>query len=71
MDQDICVTTLKAIFVIAGALQIVPLADGNGPNRKRLLELVGEQSSELALKATKTIYVIDDPVELSMLAEPL
>ncbi|MEE8306812.1 MAG: DUF4384 domain-containing protein, partial [Gammaproteobacteria bacterium] len=49
-----------------GALQIVPLADGNGPNRKRLLELVGEQSSELALKATKTIYVIDDPVELSM-----
>jgi hypothetical protein len=49
-----------------GALQIVPLADGNGPNQKRLLELVGEQSSELALKATKTIYVIDDPVELSM-----
>ncbi len=54
----------------SGALQIVPLINGNGPNRKRLLELVAQQGSEFGLRATKSTYVVDDPVELHMQIPP-
>ena len=53
-----------------GALQIVPLTNGNGPNRKRLLELVAQQGSAFDLRATKSTYVVDDPVELHMQIPP-
>ena len=50
----------------AGALQVVPVTAENGPNRKRLLQLVAEQKNRFELTSSKTIYVIDDPVEISM-----
>ena len=50
----------------AGSLRIIPLADGNGPNRKRLESLVSAQESRFDLQATKAVYVVDEPVELIM-----
>lgn len=50
----------------AGALRVIPLADGNGPNRQRLLDIVAQQDKPFDFKASKTTYVIDEPVELSM-----
>lgn len=49
-----------------GALSIIPLEGGNGPNRQRLLDMVEEQGNTFELTANKTVYAIDDPVELSM-----
>ena len=49
-----------------GALQVVPVTAENGPNRRRLIQLVAEQKKEFELASSKTTYVIDDPVEISM-----
>ncbi len=49
-----------------GALSIIPLEGGNGPNRQRLLDMVEEQGNTFELTANKAVYAIDDPVELSM-----
>lgn len=47
----------------AGSLQIIPLANGNGPKRKRVESLVSAQESGFELQATKQVYVVDEPVE--------
>ena len=49
-----------------GALQIVPLAGGNGPNRQKLIAMVEEQEHAFDLAANKDVFAIDDPVELTM-----
>jgi hypothetical protein len=49
-----------------GALKIVPLAEGNGPNRQKLIAMVEEQGNAFDLTANKEVFSIDDPVELSM-----
>ena len=53
-----------------GSLQIVPLAGGNGPNRKKLIEMVEETKADFVLRASKSTYVIDDPVELTLQVPP-
>jgi len=49
-----------------GALQVVPVTAENGPNRRRLIELVAGQDKEFKLSSSKKTYVIDDPVELNL-----
>lgn len=49
-----------------GALKILPLAAGNGPNRKKLLDMVAMQDAPFEFLANKETYVLDEPVELSM-----
>jgi hypothetical protein len=49
-----------------GALKILPLVEGNGPNRKKLLDMVAEQNSPFELAANKGVFTIGDPVELRM-----
>lgn len=49
-----------------GALNIIPLQGGNGPNRQKLLAMVEEQPSRFELSANKAVFKVDDPVELSM-----
>jgi hypothetical protein len=49
-----------------GALNIIPLAGGNGPNRRKLIAMVEEQGNKFELTANKQVFVIDDPVELTM-----
>jgi len=53
-----------------GSLQIVPLAGGNGPNRKRLIAMVEEANANFVLEAAKSTYVVDDPVELTLQVPP-
>ena len=50
----------------AGSLKIIPLADGNGPNRKRLEEVVSGQERRFDLQTTKAVYIVDEAVELTM-----
>jgi hypothetical protein len=49
-----------------GKLQVVPVSPANGPNRKKLIAMVAEQQSGFELKSSQPIYVIDEPVELSL-----
>jgi len=50
----------------AGALRIVPVAEGNGPNRKKLTEMVQEQAAGFKLESTSAVYEVDEPVVLKM-----
>lgn len=50
----------------SGAMEILPLADGNGPNRKKLLDMVAKQDRPFDMGANKEIFSLGDPVELSM-----
>lgn len=49
-----------------GALKIIPLAEGNGPNRQKLIAMVEEQGNGFELTANNDVFSIDDPVELTM-----
>jgi hypothetical protein len=49
-----------------GALNIIPLTGGNGPNRQKLIAMVEEQENTFELTANKEIFIVDDPVELTM-----
>jgi hypothetical protein len=49
-----------------GALRIIPLTEGNGPNRQKLIAMVEEQGNTFELSANKELFSIDDPVELTM-----
>ena len=49
-----------------GALKILPLAEGNGPNRKKLLDMVAKQDRPFEMSANKEIFTLGDPVELRM-----
>ena len=50
----------------SGALPIIQLENGNGPNRERLLALVDEQAARFEMTANQSRYAIDEPVELTM-----
>ncbi len=50
----------------AGTLEIVSVTAENGPNRKRLIELVAEQQNEFTLESSKSTYAVDDPVEFTL-----
>jgi hypothetical protein len=54
----------------SGSFQIIPLTGGNGPNRKKLLEMVAEAKADLVLKATRSTYIVGDPVELLLEVPP-
>ena len=49
-----------------GTLKIVPVTASNGPNRKKLLDLVAAQPRHLEITATSPKYAVDEPVKLSM-----
>ena len=49
-----------------GALRILPLAAGNGPNRKKLLGMVEQQDAPFDFNANQQTFVLDEPVELTM-----
>ena len=49
-----------------GALEIITLADGNGPNRSRVIEYVESVNRPLGIRASKTTYVLDEAVELTI-----
>lgn len=49
-----------------GALEIIPGASAARPNRERLIGMVTDQGNEFTLRASKTTYVLGDPVELSL-----
>ena len=44
-----------------GELQIVPLAEGNGPNRRKLLGMVEEQDAPFDLSASQASYKLGEP----------
>jgi len=50
----------------SGALQVIPVSAKTGPNRKKLIQLVADQQNGFDLQASKSTYVFDDPVELTM-----
>ena len=50
----------------SGALTIIPLSQGNGPNRQKLIAMVEEQENLFELSANKKVFAIDDPVVLTM-----
>lgn len=49
-----------------GALNIIPLEGGNGPNRQRLLAMLEEQGNTFELTANQAMYSIDEPIELTL-----
>ena len=50
----------------SGALPIIRLEDGNGPNRERLTELAEQQAGQFELTANQSRYRLGQPVELTM-----
>lgn len=58
------VTGSKALA--SGQLEIIPVGPDNGPNRKRLEELVAESDNPFPLMPSKTTYNLGDPVELTL-----
>jgi len=47
-------------------IKVISLNASNGPNRKRLLELVAQQPQHLQMTASNTKYVIDQPLKLTL-----
>ncbi|HEY4972431.1 MAG TPA: caspase family protein, partial [Steroidobacteraceae bacterium] len=47
-------------------IKVIALSASNGPNRKRLLELVAQQPQHIDLTASSAQYVVDQPVKLSL-----
>ena len=58
------VTGNKALA--SGSLSIVPLKDGNGPNRKKLLGIVANTGQPFDLSSNAEVYELGDPLELSV-----
>ena len=50
----------------AGALKIIPLADGNGPNWRRVEDFVKAQGQPLELSTNQSTYRFGQPVVLNM-----
>jgi hypothetical protein len=46
-------------------MKVISLNASNGPNRKRLLDLVAQQSQHIDMTASNSQYVIDEPVKLA------
>jgi metacaspase-1 len=49
-----------------GTLKIVPINPQNGPNRKKLLDLVAAQSNHFEITASSMKYAVDEPVKLTL-----
>jgi metacaspase-1 len=47
-------------------IKVIALNAANGPNRKRLLELVAQQPQHIDLTASSSRYVVDQPVKLTL-----
>jgi hypothetical protein len=47
-------------------IKVISLNASNGPNRKRLLDLVAQQPQHIELTASSTQYVVDAPVRLTL-----
>ena len=47
-------------------IKVISLNASNGPNRKRLLELVAQQPQHIDLTASSAQYVVDAPVRLTL-----
>ena len=47
-------------------MKVIALNASNGPNRKKLLELVSQQSQHIDMTASSTQYVVDQPINLSL-----
>jgi hypothetical protein len=47
-------------------IQVIALNASNGPNRKRLLELVAQQPQHIELTASNSQYLVDQPVKLTL-----
>ena len=47
-------------------IKVIALNASNGPNRKRLLDLVAQQSQHIDMTASKTQYAVDEPVKLTL-----
>jgi hypothetical protein len=47
-------------------IAVIALNASNGPNRKRLLDLVAEQPQHIDMTASKSSYAVDQPVKLSL-----
>jgi metacaspase-1 len=47
-------------------LKVISLNASNGPNRKHLLDLVAQQPQHIDLTASKTQFVVNEPVKLTL-----
>lgn len=47
-------------------MKVIALNASNGPNRKRVLDLVAQQPQHIDLTASKPQYAVDEPVKLSL-----
>jgi len=47
-------------------ISVIALNASNGPNRKRLLDLVAQQPQHVELTASSARYAVDEPVKLSL-----
>lgn len=47
-------------------IKVIALNASNGPNRKRLLDLVAQQPQHIEMTASKPQYAVDEPVKLSL-----
>jgi hypothetical protein len=47
-------------------IKVISLNASNGPNRKRLLDLVAQQPQHIDMTASNTQYAVNDPVKLTL-----
>jgi len=47
-------------------IKVISLNASNGPNRKRLLDLVAQQSQHIDLSASKAQFAVNEPVKLTL-----
>jgi hypothetical protein len=47
-------------------IKVISLNASNGPNRKRLLDLVAQQPQHIDMTASNTRYAVDEPVRLTL-----
>jgi hypothetical protein len=47
-------------------IKVIALNASNGPNRKRVLELVAQQPQHMAMTASRSQYAVDEPVKLTL-----
>jgi metacaspase-1 len=47
-------------------IKVIALNASNGPNRKRVLELVAQQPQHITMTASRSQYAVDEPVKLTL-----
>ncbi|MBT8079705.1 MAG: caspase family protein [Gammaproteobacteria bacterium] len=50
----------------SGSLDIIPLRDGNGPNRKKLVQIVADTDRGFEFKSNAGVYQLGTPLKLDM-----